>query len=337
MTQTEITGATPLLDAQGRLAHPGYARQMHYAYSRERVKAGPFALKEWDFYQIMLSGYVLQLTIGHVSYMANFAATLFSPETGVRYGFSRMRPLPLRTLGMPLRPDAPYARPYRGRGWEMGYDIGEEGRRLWLRAGEQGGIDIDITLGHLPGDERMVIATPFERPNQFYLNCKENYYSVRGHARFGDVCAQPLATDTALLDWGRGIWPFHQEWFWGNGAAHLPQGRFGFNIGWGFGDLRHATENMLFFGGKAYKLGEIDVRRDAQDYMQPWRFSTADGRLDLTMTPVYDNDTQTKALFVNNRCHQVFGRFDGQAVLPGGEVIAVRDMPAFCEHAVNNW
>lgn len=338
MTQREITGSTPLLDAQGNVYRPGYAKKMWYQYDRSRIHANPFALKEWDFYQIRLGRRILQMTIGHVSYMANFSAKLICTETGEQNIFNIMRPLPLRSLHMPLFPDAPHTIAAQGKGWKMQFDVKESQRRLTLQAEADGGVDIDITLAQNPGDDKMVIATPFAKPGQFYLNCKENYYRVQGYIRFDKTIITPEKEDTALIDWGRGVWPFHQEWFWGNGAAWLPGGnRFGFNIGWGFGDLRQATENMFFYNGKAYKLGKLAVRRDEKDYSKPWRFIDEGGLLDLTMQPEYDHETQTKLLFVNNHCHQVFGRFSGWAMLPSGEAIEVEDLPAFCEHAVNNW
>lgn len=338
MTQREITQPTPLLDAAGHIYRPGYAKKMLYQYDRSRIHARPFALKEWDFYQMRLGSYILQMTIGHVSYMANFSAALFSTETGKKQSFTRMRPLPLRSMNLPLVPDAPHVIAAEGRGWQMKYDAAEGLRRLTLRAEADGGVDIDITLSQNPADEKMVIATPFAKQNQFYLNCKENYYRVQGYVRFDKTIISPVEGDTAVLDWGRGVWPFHQEWFWGNGAAVLPGGNnFGFNIGWGFGDLRHASENMFFYNGKAHKLGRLQVRRDEGDYRKPWRFIDEGGQFDLTMQPVYDHETQTKLLIVNNHCHQVFGLFSGRAVLPSGEVIVVEDLPAFCEHAVNNW
>lgn len=334
MKQTRITHPTPLLGTDGALHQPGYATRMLYRYNRHRLQCHPFALKEWDFYQMMLDSHILQMTFGHVSYMASFSATLFSLDGAVRHSFTRMKPLPLRSLHMPLTPDAPHALHAHGNGWRMDFNIQANTRRLRLLADD---VDIDIALENRPQDEKMVIATPFHTPGQFYLNCKENYYSVAGRARFGAYEARPTATDTALLDWGRGVWPFHQEWFWGNGAALLPNGRFGFNIGWGFGNLTHATENMFFWNGRAHKLGRLAVTRDETDYLKPWHFVDEDGRFDFVMSPFYDNDTATRLLFVNNRCHQVFGRFNGVAVLPNGQEIQVQNMPAFCEHAVNNW
>ena len=57
----------------------------------------------------------------------------------------------------------------------------------------------------------------------------------------------------------------------------------------------------------------------------------------LTMTPSWDRTTKTKLLFIDNECHQVFGRFDGFAVLDDGTKLEVRELFAFAEHAVNNW
>lgn len=65
-----------LLDGQGRIVKPGYATKMLYNYNKENIKAHPFALKEWDFYQIYIGDYVLKMTIGNISYIANFSAAV---------------------------------------------------------------------------------------------------------------------------------------------------------------------------------------------------------------------------------------------------------------------
>ena len=338
MEQVHITKPTPLLDQKGVLREPGYSTQMLYDYNRSCVAGRPFGLKEWDFYQIALGQWVLQMVIGHVSYMANFSATLFSLETKERYNFTKMRPFPMRRMKMSLNPNEPHNLYAKGKDFTMAFEIHTECRVLTLRGKEKNQtVDIKLTLPHIEEDEAMVIATPFSKPEQFYLNCKEHFYGVKGYARFGNYTIHANGKATALLDWGRGVWPFHQEWFWGCGAGEQAGGRFGFNLGWGFGDLSYANENMFFWNGKAYKLGSLKVSREENNYLAPWHFVSEDGYLDMTMTPIFDNDTQTKVAFVNNRCHQVFGYFSGQVELPDGEVIRIHNLLAFCEHAINNW
>lgn len=338
MGQVHITEPTELLYKNGVLRKPGYATKMLYNYNRSCVAGRPFGLKEWDFYQIALDKWVLQIVMGHVSYMANFSATLFSLETKERYSFSHMRPLPMRRMPMSRSPNEPHNLYAKGNLFSMAFETGQDCRVLSLQGKDKNAtVDIRLTLPHIQEDESMVIATPFHKPKQFYLNCKEHFYGVQGYARFGNTTINATGKETALLDWGRGVWPYHQEWFWGCGAGYQAGGRFGFNFGWGFGNLSYATENMIFWNGKSYKLGIVNVLRDIDNYMAPWHFTSDDGYLNLTMTPIYDNDTQTKVAFVNNRCHQVFGYFSGCAKLPDGEVIHIKDFLAFCEHAINNW
>ncbi len=337
--QREITSVQTLLDEKGILIQPGYARRMMYEYNRDQISAGPFSLKEWDFYQIVSGDTVLQLTIGHVSYVASFSVMLFNIQTGEKRSFTRMKPLPLRTIGMPRNPEQPNVLEVKGKDYHMRFGTSANERRLVVQAQDKklGRIDIDLALNNDQENEKLVIATPFYKRNQFYLNYKENYYGVSGRVAFGDMAITPGSDATALLDWGRGVWPFAHEWFWGNGAGFVDGGRFGFNIGWGFGDLQYATENMFFWNGKAYKLDRLDATRDAHDYMKPWHFKDSEGLFDFTMTPIYDRYTENKMIVINTHCHQIFGCYNGTAVLPDGKVIEVKDLMAFCEHAENRW
>ena len=111
---------------------------------------------------------------------------------------------------------------------------------------------------------------------------------------------------------------------------------FGFNLGCGFGNTDIASENMLFYKGKSHKLGKVTFTL-GKDYMAPWHFTDEDGRLDLWLNPVYDRETKIKLLWVDNHCHQMFGRFSGTAVLDDGARLNVKDVISFAEHAVNNW
>ena len=86
MNQHEIASPVELLDQQGHLLHPGYATRMQWQYDPRKIKARPFALKEWDFFQVQLGGWVLQFTLGHVSYAWNAAVTLLHPADGRHAG-----------------------------------------------------------------------------------------------------------------------------------------------------------------------------------------------------------------------------------------------------------
>ena len=333
--QREIKEKTVLLDGKGRLARPGWARRMNYLYNRDQAKRNPFNLKEWNFYQFIKNRWVVQLTIGHVSYACSVTATLLNLDTGEKREVSRTRLFHVPTLD--TDPEGPSVNEFRDKGFLMRFEVTERERRLTFsgKSGQWGDVSIRLDVENGPANEKMVIATPFAKPHQFYLNYKENYYRASGSARFGELDVS-LDGASGLLDWGRGIWPYRHEWWWGSLTAQLDDGaEFGFNIGWGFGDLSHATENMYFYRRKAYKLGTLQVEREG-GYMDPWHLKDGEGMLELHFRPIYDNYTQNKLLVVDTHCNQVYGLFDGWAVTDEGRV-EFRDLLAFIEHAVNRW
>ena len=401
--QREITMPGPVLDEKG-LVDPGYSTKEVLTYNRKAIKALPWRIKEWDFYQIEdVSGrFCLQLTYGHASYVGQIGVMLFDikkKEWLVKK--SVLIPFPFGRMHLPESAEKnSRIRTHRGNTYVC-FDTKNGVRDLTLRMGD---FYCRIVLTPLI-DDALVITIPFaESEKDFYYNYKKNGMKAEGEIRFtykgkrkkivlggepgekadrsGEMAGKKTAQSgevscgskkhavpaMGLLDWGRGVWPFSNTWFWSNGAGYvtepatkdkskkgeLKKGEtkkgetkkdeskkdkkklFGFNLGCGFGDTTLATENILFYEGKTHKLGEVRIVHRS-DYMEPWILRDDDGRLDLTMTPEFDRITRDKVAFIDNCTHQVFGKFNGTAVLDDGRVIEIRDLPAFAEHAVNNW
>ena len=334
--QREILQKTELLNESGNLTVAGYATHMNFVYDKKAVKRS-FRLKEWDFYQIHFDDrYVLQLTLGHVSYAMQIAATLLDLETGDRRSVGKLAAVkPSFKRNMPLSPEETHVLQYFSNNIHVQFDVRDKFRHLCYTQTDAHGVkaEIDLTLTNVGRDkDKMVIATPFSKSGQFYLNYKENCYVVNGHCRIEDVCYH-VKDGFGILDWGRGVWPYAHSWIWGNGGTVVNGKHFGFNIGWGFGDTNAATENMFFYDNRAYKLGTVRETRLGDNY----RYEDDEGRFVFDVETVYDNFTQIKVLFVNNKCHQVFGRWSGYVVLDDGTKIEIPPFIAFCEHADNHW
>lgn len=332
--QHQVTGTAPLLDGRGRLCEPGWASRMNFIYNREQARKNPFNLKEWNFYQFIKDRWVVQLTIGHLSYACSVTAGLLNLDTGEKREANSFKLFHIPALDRD--PEGPSASEYRDGDFLMRFEVGEARRLLTFRgrSARWGEVEVRLEVENDPANEKMVIATPFARPHQFYLNYKENYYRASGFARFGELAVE-LDGAAGLLDWGRGIWPYRHEWWWGSLSAVVDGAELGLNIGWGFGDLRRATENMFFYRRRAYKLGALQLNMEG-GYLDPWRLTEEDGRLELRFTPLYDNYTQNKLAVVDTHCHQVYGLFDGWAQADGGRV-ELRRLLGFIEHAVNRW
>ena len=343
--QVRITEKTPLLDENGVLTKAGYCFTNMYEYDRSKIKANGTRIKEWDFYQISNGRYCLQITVADISLAGNASVGLFDMETGERYDAANINLLTFGKYG--VSPDAMKPNTYtkNKKNFNLEIDVTETKRTIKF-TGKVKGEDytVDLSMDMFPNHESLVMALPFDRGNdkQFYFNQKVNCMPVTGTVKVGDLTVEFKPEDSfCVLDWGRGVWPYHENWYWGNGSTKLEDGSiFGFEIGWGFGDMSAATENTLFYNGKAHKIGEIYLNEDkfeTENWMEPWVFTSSDGRFEMTMTPFYDNITKARVLFVGNICHQVFGLWNGTVTLDDGTVLEIHDMVAFCEDSDNMW
>ena len=344
--QVKITEKTPLLDENGKLVKAGYCFTNMYEYDRSKIKANPTRIKEWDFYQISNGRYCMQITIADISLAGNASVALFDMETGERWDAANIRLFTFGKYGVSPDAMAPHTYVKDKKNFKLSVDVTETQRVIHFEGKVKGEpYTADLTMDMFPNHESLIMALPFDRGNdkQFYFNQKVNCMPVTGTVTVGeDVKVKFKPEDSfCVLDWGRGVWPYHENWYWGNGSTKLEDGSiFGFEIGWGFGDMSAATENTLFYNGKAHKIGEIYLNEDkfeTKNWMEPWVFTSSDGRFEMTMTPFYDNITKARVLFVGNICHQVFGKWNGTVTLDDGTVLEIHDMIAFCEDSDNMW
>ena len=340
--QHEITASAPLLDGKGNIAEPGYAKSLLPVYTRSAVKASPMRIKEWDYYLVNNGRFALALTIDDNGYMGLDSISLLDFETGLNLTKSPMSLMPLGKIGLPetsLKGDTAHA----GKGYELVFENPGTGtRRLRARMesfGPEGGIEADVTLTDEPRDS-MVICTPFEKEGHFYFNQKINCMRASGTVKYGgkEYVFSPDES-FAVLDWGRGVWTYHNTWYWGSASYHINGIPFGWNIGYGFGNTSAASENMLFYNGKAHKLSQVrfNIPGGEKDLMSPWTFSSDDGRFEMDFVPVMDRASCTDLKLIKSDQHQVFGRFSGKAVLDDGTVLEISDFPGFAEKVENKW
>jgi hypothetical protein len=189
----------------------------------------------------------------------------------------------------------------------------------------------------------MVIATPFDKDKHFYYNQKINCMRAEGKITYGTKKLVFEPTNSfGVLDWGRGVWTYANTWYWGSASGLVNSKPFGFNIGYGFGNTTAATENMVFYEGKAHKLNQvlfnIPKKSDGtEDYLSPWNFSSDDGRFEMEFIPILDRSSKTKVLVLESNQHQVFGHFTGFVILDNGIKLEITRLIGFAEKVMNRW
>ena len=340
--QHEITSSRPLLDADGNIAEPGYAKKLLPIYRRADIRAPELRIKEWDYYLINNGRFALALTIDNNGYMNMNSVSLIDLEEKWEITNSPMKFFPGRNPVLPetsVKGDVALS----GKGHAIRFENPGTGKRRltadFAAFGKDGRLQAEVELFDEP-EESMVICTPFEKPGHFYYNQKINCMRARGKVTYGakEYIFDP-SESFAVLDWGRGVWTYHNSWYWGSASYHVDGVPFGWNIGYGFGNTSAASENMLFYNGKAHKLSQVKfhIPGGEKDFLSPWKITSDDGRFEMKFVPVLDRASCTDVGVIKSDQHQVFGKFSGKAVLDDGKVIEVKDFPGFAEKVENKW
>ncbi|MFA6866672.1 MAG: DUF2804 domain-containing protein [Clostridia bacterium] len=332
MEQKLIKPDIKVLDENGIPNQFGYNKKCVCDFNREDIAGCKMRLKEWDFYQINNTEWMVQITIGHASIAGTANISIINLLNGYVKNYTIPLFVPTKLLNMPDNGDKHTLVEYNKYGKLVRFEVGENCRNLTARNPQ--GLKLDL---HLTDNcEGILVCTPFKKPHQFYYNYKKNCMEVTGSIVFEDKKIVFDPKDSfCLIDWGRGVLPYNHKWWWGNGTHRLPDGKlFGFNLGV-FGDNHNATENMLFYDNKATKIEEVFVEKDG--WLDKWKYTSSDGRFEMEFTPFYVHKTSYNFLVINNKCHQVWGKFNGFAIVDDNTKIEIKDMIAFTEFAHNHW
>lgn len=343
--QHEITSRHPLLDSAGKLIEPGYTKGLLMDYDRKAIKGGALRIKEWDYYLIHAGSFAIALTIADNSYMGLDSISLLD-FTGVPWEHTNS-PMSLMTLGKRNFPGGSDSGNVESGSSKYHICFAHNGDHRLLTFSMDNFMDGKSIKGEIrlenPQQESMVICTPYkEKETAFYYNQKINCMPASGWVEYGGKEYKLRKGEAwGTLDWGRGVWTYKNTWYWGSASWSVDGVPFGWNIGYGFGDTSAASENMLFYGGKAHKLSQvrfnIPMKNGTEDYMSPWTFTSDDGRFEMDFKPYLDRASCTDIKIICSDQHQVFGLFTGEARLDDGTVIQVKDLPGFAEKVMNKW
>ena len=346
MPQNEITKYLDLLGSDGHIKEEGWARQPFWRYERSKIVAPSWRVKEWDYYYALSHDgkYGITFTMSDLGYLGLFSVAWLDLELG---RFSQSEDMNFFPLGKTGFPESSGEGKIAHDSAKLRISFSTEGGKRILSATCPGfaapdgskGLTANLTLTKWPNADSMNIATSWkENRRAFYYNRKINCMPVSGTVRLG-LANYTFMPETSFggLDWGRGVWTYKNRWYWSSASGLLDGVPFGWNIGYGFSDRGPASENMLFYDGRAHKLDEIVFRMDSSNYMAPWKFKSSDGRFEMDFQPIVDRNSSTDFLLIKSIQHQVFGYFSGRVVLDDGKILEVKRFLGFAEDVLNWW
>ena len=340
MRNHEVTNVQMLLDESGELREPGWSRSQVQKYRRAMIKAPAIRIKEWDYYLVVNNDFAAAFTVSDDGYIGlQSVSLLVFGDDPWEHTETVLNPFPMGKLKLPEDSSIGTTK-YSDKRLQMSFEAKYRQRRIschFENFMDGRPLDAEILLDQPPMDS-MVIATPWPEKHAFYYNQKINCMRAKGYISFdGKRYEFDPTTDFGTLDWGRGVWTYDNTWFWGSGNTDIDGRAFGWNIGYGFGDTSAASENILFYDGRAHKLDDITFNIPDTGYMDKWSFTSSDGRFEMEFEPVLDRAANLDFKVIVSDQHQVFGKMSGTAVLDDGTKINIKEVMCFAEKVHNRY
>lgn len=288
----EIKEATPLLNADGTLAAHGWARGPLMQYDRSLVQADQVdALREWEYYAVFTPDFAIGLTLADLGLLSFGILTLEDYETDEIH--SALFIAAAEALDFPPTPFENTL--FEAQTGSIEYRFEEGMRTITVISGEEGSEDrmeAHLELADGRATESIAVSHKFEEPGEFFYENKRVSMPATGSVLAGGTTySLPEGSSFGVLDWGRGVWPENVRWEWGHFAGMIDGTMVGINLGTVNGDDSPGSADAVIVDGVLNKLKESNWTYDLDDVMAPWTFTSADGALDLTLTPDFDDST----------------------------------------------
>ncbi|GHV93936.1 hypothetical protein AGMMS50293_02560 [Spirochaetia bacterium] len=337
--QNEITKMQDVPGKDGNIIEAGWARQELFHYKKENIHHPAKRLKEWSYFFCGDENFGIGFNIANVGPIHNYGLSFMDFKNHKNINDSSIIPVEGSVLDLPSDPFGSLK--YKAPNTEC--EIAGSREKIlfkseWRKFGKEADFSINLTL-HMPQGDTLFHCFPFTKgKGEFFYSHKMDNIRVSGSFTLGSLT---YTFDPALAfgvqDWGRGIWPSETHAYWGGGNGMVNGKQLSFNIGYDYkwADLSSATENALFYDGVIHKLTGITFKRNEKqkEWLDPWNFSSSDGRFEMIMKPIMDRFTQSPL----GPSHQCFGYYSGSVILDNGKKLAIEKLFGFAEKNVYKW
>lgn len=352
--EREITTPVRLVGPDGRLepAAHGWSRTPLHDTTLPRGPRFWGRNKRWEYWGLVTPTHVVGLTVSNLDYAAVHQLYVLDRRTGGEVDASVIRALGRGTT----LPESLAQGPSRaaGRGFALAIDDGPSapdddvtvsglavppgaprpGRSTRLRA-RTARVELDVVAVREPGWEAMCVVVPFG-PGRYQYTVKDVAIPLRGSLTVDGERLDVGDGAWAVLDHGRGRWPYSRTWNWAAGSGVVDGVRTGLQLGGRWTVGTGSTENALVLDGVVHKISEeVAWRYDTEDWLRPWRVRGE--RVDVTFTPFHARRAVTNLGVLAGDTTQCFGRWAGWMATDAGERVRVDGLVGWAEQAMNRW
>ncbi len=334
-----------LLDEKGRLAQWGRSTQPLTLYSRSDIP--PIlrpAVKEWDSYTFGNDIWQICISMADLGYAGTVSVTVANLDERWHRSAVSIDRFTFGSYEMPCKSDFGDI-VYRSGKLSLNISLGQNERRLTLKCPNFDDVrELYITAAFEDlHDESMSAVIPFKSSRNFLCTQQTGCMPVQAHMRYAglETCFEP--TDTfGSFQWCRGILPAGTHWRQCSAGGIHNGERFALSFRQGFGNRAECGENVFFYRGRAYTLGELDIAHAIEHGTDVWTFTDEDGDVNLRMTTVYIADEKAHPIFpVGINRQRYFGTYSGTVTLRddegGVERLEPNGVGGFAEAVWGKW
>ncbi len=341
--QNKISSAHKLLDSEGKLSEAGWADSALLDYEPRSIKLNRMNMREWDRYIVVSASgeYALSMCLADKRSTGAVSACFYDLKNKKQYDCFLPVILPAARICMPRSSESGSV-VYKDSFCEYMYLVTEGDRHLYCKYSHVFGteLEVNIHLGYNKGDSTIAVASPCsDDATQFCYNVNTLCMPVSGYVTVDSERYEfNSKTDFAMLDWGRGVWTSQNtKRIRCTGCGDLNSRIFGFNIGYGLGDMSQASENAVFIDGICHKTGRVFIDIPMEDRNEQWVIRSDDKRFEAVISPEFNCDSKHILGLKTFSEKIMFGRLSGTAVLDNGETVDIKEIPCFFEESENKY
>ncbi|MBN9178141.1 MAG: DUF2804 domain-containing protein [Microbacterium sp.] len=317
---------TPLVDTAGVAAR---------RTARRALAPVPVAFgrnKRWEYWNVITPTHIVALTISSLDYAAVHEVWIFDRASGRSRG-ANATVIPARGMHLPGSLGGGVATA-RAKDLSITVTPSDDAQRWRLQA-QIPGAGFDISVTRPAGHDLLAVVVPWSH-RLFQYTVKDVALPASGTITVDGAEVDVPEGSWAVLDHGRGRWPYDVAWNWGAGSGLLADRRsIGIQVGGRWTDGTGSTENGVVVGGRLHKISApVTWSYDLAAPLEPWRI--VGGGLDATFAPFHDKRSATDLRVLSSRTDQCFGEWSG-TFDTGSELIAFDGAVGFAEDVHNRW
>ena len=334
----EVTESRPVMDIFGRPINLGWARSPLFEYNPPLYSGAVRpSITESDRYIVFSATHLIVFEVMDGGYLGHIGISVFSFKDHRRSSNTMDSLFSLGRFNMPLDSEKGSIK-IREKKNALDFVVMPGGARIikfdYPRFSHNRYLRGELVLTSPFPDAQSIAAVSRWRREKYalrYFRCSPWFITegVIQHGATEIYCTRDNAW--AIYDWKREARPKRDIRFWA-AACGFADGRLaGFSFGYSLADASTGTENAFFLDGIIHKLDQVTFHIPPADWLDVWKFTSSDKRLEMTFSPFQERTEHRRLFFHSVKCRQVCGTFSGRVILDDGSSLAFWNITGFAE------